>query len=196
MARESGREKILRGAMRVFLEDGYDAASMDRVAEMSGVARRTLYNQFPAGKESMFLAAVEEFWKGFPQLSWEDSGEVEATLRYVADAIVRFWTAEDMVPYLRMAIAVSERFPGLVVRPGDGGKLPLMEQLMQWLKKMHRARRMRVPNAELAMWQLFGLVTEPLVWPRLIGIELPTGEAFRKAVVDGAVAAMMRLYAV
>ncbi|MDE1162194.1 MAG: TetR/AcrR family transcriptional regulator [Acidobacteriaceae bacterium] len=192
------REKILRGAMRVFLEDGYDSVSMDRMAEAAGVARRTLYNQFPEGKEAVFRAAIELFWQGFPQVTWSEDAvaDPEGSLREVAMAIASFWAAEEMVPYVRLAIAESTRFPGLMQHPGDNsGRLPLMEQLMEWLRLLDRKEILRVPNAELAMWQFFGLVTEPLVWPRVIGIQVPMDDAYRNSVIEGAAAAMMKLYA-
>jgi TetR/AcrR family transcriptional regulator of autoinduction and epiphytic fitness len=63
---ESTRDAILAAASRVFIEHGFEGASMDLVAKAAGVARRTLYNQFPDGKESMFGAVAERMWRAFP----------------------------------------------------------------------------------------------------------------------------------
>jgi len=47
------REAVVDAAQRLFLERGFGAVSMDELAEATGVARRTLYNQF-ASKEAIF----------------------------------------------------------------------------------------------------------------------------------------------
>jgi TetR/AcrR family transcriptional regulator, regulator of autoinduction and epiphytic fitness len=58
----SKSEQILYGAMQEFLARGYAAASMDRVAALSGVAKATIYSHF-GDKESLFKALVESMAK-------------------------------------------------------------------------------------------------------------------------------------
>jgi AcrR family transcriptional regulator len=57
------RENILWAAREVFLEAGYERASMDAVASRAGTTKRTIYAHF-ANKEALFLA-VFDFLKGF-----------------------------------------------------------------------------------------------------------------------------------
>ena len=47
------RLAVLDGAVRVFIESGYEASSMDRIAEEAGVSKRTVYNHF-ASKETSY----------------------------------------------------------------------------------------------------------------------------------------------
>jgi TetR/AcrR family transcriptional regulator, regulator of autoinduction and epiphytic fitness len=58
----SKADQILYGAMQEFLARGYAAASMDRVASLSGVAKATIYSHF-GDKESLFKALVESMAK-------------------------------------------------------------------------------------------------------------------------------------
>ena len=51
--RTGSREAIVEAAVRLFLERGFGAVSMDELAETTGVARRRLYNQF-ASREQIF----------------------------------------------------------------------------------------------------------------------------------------------
>src|ERR1700730_10166268 len=51
--RNGSREAIVAAAEQLFLGRGFGAVSMDDLAEASGLARRTLYNQF-ASKEEIF----------------------------------------------------------------------------------------------------------------------------------------------
>lgn len=59
------RQQILDAATRVFLQRGYGETSMERVAQESASARRTLYNQFKS-KEALFEAMTERIWSSFP----------------------------------------------------------------------------------------------------------------------------------
>src|ERR1700759_4731570 len=55
----SKRRQILEGARKVFLELGFDGASMGEIARAAGVSKGTLYVYF-ADKSRLFEAIVEE----------------------------------------------------------------------------------------------------------------------------------------
>ena len=48
------REKLVRGATRAFLRDGYEATTMQKVADACRVGKGTLYEYFPS-KEDLFI---------------------------------------------------------------------------------------------------------------------------------------------
>jgi len=56
------REKILEGALRAFLRNGY-AANMDVIAAEGGVAKQTIYTYFK-DKESLFARLWTGSWTG------------------------------------------------------------------------------------------------------------------------------------
>ena len=51
------RDSILEAAIRAFRDVGYECTSMDRIAELAGASKRTVYNHFPS-KEALFQAVV------------------------------------------------------------------------------------------------------------------------------------------
>jgi AcrR family transcriptional regulator len=51
-------EAILQAATRVFVKDGYDRATTNRIAEVAGVSIGSLYQYFP-NKESLIAALLE-----------------------------------------------------------------------------------------------------------------------------------------
>ena len=53
------RRQIIEGRARVFLAQGFDAASMGEIARAAGVSKGTLYVYFKS-KEELFEAIVEE----------------------------------------------------------------------------------------------------------------------------------------
>jgi len=53
------RSLICRKAVRVFAEKGYDATSVQEIAEATGVAKGTIYYHFK-GKRELFVASIKE----------------------------------------------------------------------------------------------------------------------------------------
>ncbi len=52
------REQILDGAQQVFMQIGYDAASMNDITRAAGVSKGTLYVYFE-NKEDLFAAIID-----------------------------------------------------------------------------------------------------------------------------------------
>lgn len=59
MKKNKTRKKILTAATRVFNKKGYHAAKMDEIAVSAGVAKGTLYYNFPS-KSELFSSTVTE----------------------------------------------------------------------------------------------------------------------------------------
>ncbi len=57
--RHEKSEAILQGALQVFAEKGYTAASMSQIAIAAGVSKPTLYSYFK-NKEGLFTALVHQ----------------------------------------------------------------------------------------------------------------------------------------
>src|SRR5215510_7898994 len=53
------RNQIIEGARRVFIDKGFEAASMNDVTREAGVSKGTIYVYF-ANKEELFEALIEE----------------------------------------------------------------------------------------------------------------------------------------
>ena len=63
MAKVSDQE-ILNGLMSVFRSKGYDGASLNELAEATGLKKASLYHRFPGGKKEMTAAVLDfmETW--------------------------------------------------------------------------------------------------------------------------------------
>jgi AcrR family transcriptional regulator len=51
LTRDERRERILAGAARVFAERGYEAASLDEIAEAAGISKPVIYDHFESKRE-------------------------------------------------------------------------------------------------------------------------------------------------
>ena len=60
------RQEVLRKAMELFWEQGYEETGMTQLLEHVGIGRQSLYNTF-GGKHDLFLEALEAYDHGFLQ---------------------------------------------------------------------------------------------------------------------------------
>src|ERR1700744_3695789 len=76
------RRQILAGASKVFMDLGFDGASMGEIARAAGVSKGTLYVYF-ADKNRLFEAIVEQtaLEQGKVSFNFDPARDVPATLR-------------------------------------------------------------------------------------------------------------------
>ena len=105
------RDRLVATAHRLFLADGYNATSLERVAETAGFSKGAVYANF-AGKEELCLAVLENHY--FAQLQ-KFVGEFAGGGDTIEDRLAvleRWWEvllAEDEFQLLAMEFAVQTR---------------------------------------------------------------------------------------
>lgn len=166
------REQILSGARRVFLRDGFAAASTDAIAAEAKVSKRTLYVYYPS-KEELFgdvlrrltienpqtqvLASVEGMEPG-------DLGELRVALVGLATKVLATMMDPDYLALLRTIIADTHRFPQL----GEIYRSTVPERgfrvFLALMERMQKQGIVDVPDAEAATRLFFGpIVTYALL---------------------------------
>jgi|SRR5215467_1236634 len=108
-------ERILDAARKVFLERGFDGASIEEIAEVARSGKPTIYARFP-GKEALFNAVVMQRVAANVAgvlASAPTGGTIEQRFRSVAVAILQWIMRSDSVGLMRIAIAEAPRFPDL-----------------------------------------------------------------------------------
>ncbi len=109
-------ERILEAAHKVFLEHGFDGASIDLIAETSHSGKTTIYSRFP-NKQALFVAAVAHriALKIARAGSHKPSGAtIEERLASIGVAMLRDGLTKEFVGLFRLAIAEARQFPDLV----------------------------------------------------------------------------------
>ncbi len=106
-------EPILEGAEKLFLRKGFADTSMQEVATESGVAKATLYSNFPS-KEDLFSAVIHRRAEK-NQLNLQaidlDSVDVHETLVDLACAFLRDIYSREQVELFQTVVADARRFP-------------------------------------------------------------------------------------
>jgi AcrR family transcriptional regulator len=108
-------ERILEAAAKVFLERGFEGASVEEIADAARAGKPTIYARFP-GKEALFAAVMTR--KVREITSWYESigptgATIEERLASIAMAILQKVLAADNVGLIRATIAQAHRFPDL-----------------------------------------------------------------------------------
>lgn len=107
------RQEIIAAAKAVFFEDGYQLASMDRIASVAGTTKRTLYDHF-GNKDALFAATTEYacqlFVEKLPR-SEDLPSDIAVALSFFIKRMSALINTPDTVRFLRMVIAEAERHP-------------------------------------------------------------------------------------
>ncbi|WP_127794895.1 TetR/AcrR family transcriptional regulator [Agromyces sp. LHK192] len=165
---DRNRAAIIEAATALFLEHGYDRASLARVAERAEVSKATLFKQFPT-KAALFEAVVLAVGDGpSRELPVPPPGDLGAGLlalgREYADLLLQPATGE----LLRLVIAEAHRFPELRERTYDFGTLPVIAALGHYLRAERDAGGVHVDDPMTLSTQLLGMIASAVFWPRLV----------------------------
>jgi AcrR family transcriptional regulator len=112
--------RILDAAAKVFLERGFEGASVDEIADVAHAGKPTIYARF-AGKEALFAAVIVRLVRqntGSLQSVAAPGSTLEGRLEHLADAFLRNVLAPDSIGLVRAAIAEARRFPKLASSVG------------------------------------------------------------------------------
>lgn len=120
---DARREMIITAAIRVFAYRGYDAATVQEVADLVGITRPAIHHHFP-GKAPLYRAALERAY------------DIAMTPAGIGSD--RFTGPED--GGLRMACALLEHVAGTLA-PDSGRRTPNRRRLGRPAPNVHPGRR-------------------------------------------------------
>ena len=116
------KARILDAAQRVFLERGYQGASLDEIAATAPASKPTIYAHFP-GKEALFEAVVARVIEGltdFEGFAPKGRSVQDRLASLGIEVVERF--IEDTIGVTRATIAEAERFPALSRHVHEAGR--------------------------------------------------------------------------
>lgn len=120
MSRPSGRprtispEAVSLVALRLFDERGFDAVSMDDVAEATGISRRSLFRLFPT-KSALVWGGLDEFVERF-RTALADSRDSDPLHALRSASLVASRFPDDRIEVTRRRLRVIHVTPDLSLR--------------------------------------------------------------------------------
>ncbi|MEV4282052.1 TetR/AcrR family transcriptional regulator [Actinoplanes xinjiangensis] len=190
---EEKRALIVRAATELFLELGYDRASLARVADSAGVSKATLFKQFPT-KAALFDAIVLDSWAENDVTDVPPPGDLTAGLTVLGRRYAALLSQPEMTDLFRIVIAELPRFPELARTHFSQGKLPYFASVRTYLVAERDAGAADIADPEMAATQFLGMISNHLFWPRLLLPDWTVTPARTTAVVEEAVRTMVARY--
>jgi AcrR family transcriptional regulator len=188
---EELRRHVLFVAKDVFLESGYERASMDTVAARAGTSKRSLYAHFES-KERLFLAVLDLVRELYldrlrtPDAYADDPAEAVALF---CGRFLQLMVWEQQVRTFRLVVAEAERLPASSRAYYDAVVAGARDRLAAYLARHHGTDPQR--SAALAD-DLLGRCVLPRLFRTLLGVD----EALRGSAEDAALAADVDLDAI
>lgn len=176
------RKSVVSAAAELFLERGYGSVSMDSIAALAGVSKRTVYNHFPS-KELLFSEIVKDIWTtfGVPAIVYREGADIKRDLSDYAAKCLVMLRSERYTKLLRLVLGESGRFPELKAVYSENGIRSLLESVGDYLQATGKP----IEDIPLAAQQYLGMIKEALFWPVLLGIlPKPSPERDRYVIED------------
>lgn len=183
------RDLFLDAAMEVFVERGFEAASLQEIVARAGGSLATLYRLF-GNKEGLFQAVIERKVSsvfGALDVPRNVDREPEQVLREVGRQLLDLILSPEAAGVHRLMIAEAVRNPGLREAFMALGPQRVYAFLTDYFTAQTAAGRLAVGDPQLATVQFLEMIKGDYYMRRLLGEEVRLSDRERQRVVDHAV---------
>ena len=163
------RAAILEAAVSAFVETGFDRASMDHIADIAAVSKRTIYNHF-SSKELLFNAVIEQFIESNmaeKHIPYRADIDLKQQLYQFADLKINLLATPDRMQFMRMAFGVLLTHPTIaesVMANADNGD----DGFVQWLTQAVADKKLIIEDIELATQVFWSMFSSCFFWMPII----------------------------
>ena len=91
------QQKVLRGAVTLFLEKGYTKTTTGEIARAAGIGQSSFFHVFPS-KEALLLELVQRMFAGQFDLAGQHSGAEDPVFLYAVETALQLHIAELTEP--------------------------------------------------------------------------------------------------
>lgn len=151
----SKHRDILDAALALFLQDGFDATTIEGVAGKASVSKQTVYAHF-GDKETLFRELIEREVgrRDMPTHpladAMPDSTDLEDDLRTYARWHLRLVMTPHLLALRRRLIGEATRFPALARAWYDNGPRRSIELFAGWFEALHGRGLIHAPDPHAA----------------------------------------------
>lgn len=159
---------IIEHAIAVFSRKGFDAASMDEIAEAAGVSKKTVYNHFQS-KERLFQEIVADFLKQRDSRKpIKYSPEVPLELQLREFAMAEVFLVDDPLRRALSKLLTSVFLLKTEFGNATRGNFEPYKDLISWLIEARADGKLRFQAPELAARMFYGLVEGCITWAAIL----------------------------
>jgi AcrR family transcriptional regulator len=191
------RRQIIDGARKVFMDLGFDGASMGEIARAAGVSKGTLYVYF-ADKNRLFEAIVEEetLEQGKLTFNFDPERDVTTTLMEFGQAYIQLLCRPGGGSATRTVMAIAERMPEVGRNFYNSVIAVTIARLAGYLEARTRSGDLAIDDIPLASMQFMQMCQASLFMPYIFqAAPAPSSERI-KEVITSATRMFLSNYAV
>ncbi len=191
------RLAILNAATEEFHTSGFSGTSMDRIAEVANVSKRTVYNHFPS-KDDLFQAIIDELVRKIgemPYYEYSSKQPLKPQLERIVEAFTRTITAREFVKLSRVVVSHFISHPKWGSSTYDQHNIPI-KNLIDWLTAANQDGRLSINDPERAATHLYGMIKELVYWPELMWGQAPATTNERKDAIQSSVAIFLNHFSI
>jgi len=179
------RESIVQAAIAEFRANGFEVTSMDKIAALAGVSKRTVYNHFPS-KEELFSEILQQLWANSGELldmTYHHDRPLREQLHELLMSKMQMLADSNFLDLARVAIAATihspERAQNMVSRLNERE-----ESFTAWIRAAQVDGRFKIVEPSFAANQIHALLKAFAFWPQIIRGEPPLTPEAQAAVIE------------
>jgi TetR/AcrR family transcriptional regulator of autoinduction and epiphytic fitness len=181
------RKSILDAAIKVFCDEGYDSASMDRIADIAGASKRTVYNHFPS-KEELFQAVLDQFGQEMHTLKlipYDAARTLEEQLSEFADAEIAVVNDPTWMGLIKVLLAVFIRAPELAQK-AMSRHATSENSITAWMRSATLDGKLSIEDPVMAARVFSAMMGGAFTWPAVYsgGLNPQIIPALKKELID------------
>jgi len=151
---------LLTAATRLFLENGWDGASVDEISRRSGVAKRFIYARYP-DKAALFVAALQRYLDEQIEVLHKTEAQpldIEDGLYSLGEKLLEIALRPETLAFHRLLIAEAPKFPLLAKQFAERNRRRVIGEIGNVLAGYASRGLIQSGDLETAAEQFFILV--------------------------------------
>jgi AcrR family transcriptional regulator len=193
---EAKRQQIIDIARKIFIELGYEQASMSKISENLGGSKATLYNYF-GSKEELFYATLlvhiqTEFQIVQKALNL-DTNDISKALYTFGEKFLTFIYSNQVKEIRRLSIRECSKIKfgktTYELGPKRGHKV-----ISSFLEEANKQKQLCIQNPQVATQHLLALLESETLIPFLMNVKTEFTQEELKAISKRAIDVFLRAY--
>lgn len=164
-------EQIIAAATRLFLDNGFDGASMDDIATAAGASKQTVYSHF-GSKEELFSQVIATRCNAH-QLNdelFDQQRPVREVLWELAEHLTELLLSDEAIRMFRLCVAETPQREKIAPLYWQAGPAQLKQRLEHYLSSKQQTGQIRPVDPAIPTQQFIALIRSEAYIKKLLSL--------------------------